>query len=228
MRKTSKLVTIILIITIIAVVGLVSYYAFNYFKNKKINKEASDSVDDFDVNYPTITLAEYEDKINKGIIKEEDIDNNNSNSSYNNDNYSSSRTDLDRLFAPKVVGTIRIPKTDIRYPIYSPPGEKVLEMGIGMLTTENGLNRVGNTTLQGHNWNNWMFFSKNYKLNKGDSIFIKDNRGIQIEYIVYKKMILKPADSKYITRDTNGKREISLSTCANRAKDRLVILAREK
>lgn len=230
MKNTSKLITVILIIMIIAVVGIVSYYTFDYVKNKQIDKEALQEIDQFDQNLPTLTLAEYEDQINKGLINESEFDDevDDPYSSGSSSSSSSNQRDLDKLFAPKVVGTIRIPKTDIRYPIYTPSGEKVLERGIGMLATTKGINKPGNTTLQGHNWRNWMFFSRNHLLTTGDSIFIKDRRGVQVEYIVYKKMTLKPTDAKYITRNTNGKREISLSTCTNATQDRLVILAREK
>ena len=70
MKKGSKFITIILIIMIIIVVGIVSYYTFNYFKNKKIDNYAEKLISDFNVNYPTITLAEYENRINQGIINE--------------------------------------------------------------------------------------------------------------------------------------------------------------
>lgn len=219
-NKTSNFITIILIVIIIAVVGIVSYYSYSYFRNLRINKDAKDEIDDFNKNYPTITLAEYEDKIKNGELDEESDD--------DSDYYNSGNSDLDKLFAPKIIGTIRIPKTDIKYPIYTPSGEKVLEKGIGMLTTDNGLNKVGNTTLQGHNWRNWMFFSRNKNLNNGDSVFIKDKSGLELEYIIYKKFTAKPSDSAYIVRNTNGNTEISLSTCTNAAKDRLIILARKK
>lgn len=218
MKKMSRLITIILIILIILVVGILAYYGFNYFKNKRIDKNALKEVEEFDKNFPTLTLAEYEGLVKKGKLNEDS----------NTDGSGRGGNNLDHMFTVRTVGTIRIPKTSIRYPIYAPPGEKALERGIGMLTTEKGLNKPGNTTLQGHNWRNWMFFSRNHILSKGDSVYIKDKRGVEIEYIIYKKMTLKPSDSKYITRNTNGKREISLSTCTNAAKDRLVILAREK
>lgn len=239
MRDRSKWITVILIVLIIAVVGIVTYYTFDYIKNTRINKEAHEEIDNFDLNTPTITLAEYEEGVRNGTIKEDE--NNpeagltNGSGNYGGNGSSSgtstsalTRAELERLFTPKVVGTIRIPKTDIKYPIYTPSGEKVLEKGIGLLVTDKGINRPGNSTLQGHNWRNWMFFSRNHLLKNGDSIFVKDRRGVEIEYIVYKKMTLKPTAASYITRNTNGRREISLSTCTNLAKDRLVILAREK
>ena len=226
----SKLLTGILIVMIIFVVGAVAYYTFNYFRNKKINENALKEIEEFDRNIPTLTLAEYEDLVKKELIKEDDESTNNqsSNNQSSNQQTQYNGSDLDAVFAVKTVGTIRIPKTSVKYSIYSPAGEKALEQGIGMLATTNGLNREGNTTLQGHNWRNWMFFSRNNLLAIGDSVYIKDKRGVEIEYIIYKKMVLNPSDSKYIIRDTLGKREISLSTCTNEAKDRLVILAREK
>ncbi len=214
-NKMSKIITFVLVVIIVFVVGTLAYYTFNYFKNKKINEKALNEIDEFDKNIPTLTLAEYEE-----LVKKENIDENQESSYVGSDS--------DTLFPLKTVGTINIPKTDIKYPIYSPAGEKALEEGIGMLATDNGLNEEGNTTLQGHNWRNWMFFSRNNILEIGDSVYVKDLRGVEIEYIIYQKMVLKPSDSKYMVRDTYGTREISLSTCTNAAKDRLVILAREK
>ncbi len=231
MNKTSNLLTFILIVIILTVVGIVTYYGYSYFRNLKINRDALEEIEQFDRNTPTLTLAEYEEKVRNGEINEsEEEEKEKENNQIVNESlyHSSGNPELDRLFAPKLVGSIRIPKTNIRYPIYTPSGEKVLEKGIGMLTTDSGLNKTGNTTLQGHNWRNWMFFSRNHTLKVGDSVFIKDNRGVEIEYVIYKKMTVKPSDSKYITRNTNGKVEVSLSTCTNAAKDRLILLAREK
>ena len=231
MNKTSNLLTFILIVIILTVVGIVTYYGYSYFRNLKINRDALEEIEQFDRNTPTLTLAEYEEKVRNGEInEEEEKEKEKENNQIVNESlyHSSGNPELDRLFAPKLVGSIRIPKTNIKYPIYTPSGEKVLEKGIGMLTTDSGLNKEGNTTLQGHNWRNWMFFSRNHTLKIGDSVFIKDNRGVEIEYVIYKKITVKPSDSKYITRNTNGKTEVSLSTCTNAAKDRLILLAREK
>lgn len=225
----SKIFTIILLILIIASLTIAIYKGYEYFKNKKTDNEAKSIVDEFDESIKTITLAEYEEqkknnKQNKNDKKDNEAD--------QESEESGSRSS--RRWRPKksrykyyVIGTIRIPRTGIKYPIYSIAGEKALENGIGMLKTDNGLNEVGDTLLQGHNWNNWMFFSRNHLIKKGDVVYIKDDRGINIKYRVYKKFKTSPTDASYITRDTKGKREITLSTCTNYAKDRLIILARE-
>lgn len=71
------------------------------------------------------------------------------------------------------------------------------------------------------------FFSNNKKLVVGDKIYITDQTGQKIEYSVYKTYTTGDTDFSYATRDTNGKREISLSTCTTDASKRLVIWARE-
>ena len=90
-----------------------------------------------------------------------------------------------------------------------------------------GLNQVGNTIIVGHNYRNGTFFSRNNELANDDEIYITDNSGTRIEYTIYNIYTTSSEDSDYITRDTAGKREISLSTCTDDSRYRLVIWARE-
>lgn len=90
------------------------------------------------------------------------------------------------------------------------------------------LNKPGNVVLIGHNYNDGRFFSNNDKLKNGDKIYITDNDGKKITYKIYKSYITDNSDAEYMTRKTNGKREISLSTCTDDTKSRLIILAREE
>ena len=71
------------------------------------------------------------------------------------------------------------------------------------------------------------FFSNNKLLQVGDKIYITDVTGTKVEYSIYKTYTTSDMDFSYATRDTNGKREISLSTCTTDASKRLVIWARE-
>ena len=91
-----------------------------------------------------------------------------------------------------------------------------------------GLNEVGNTTIVGHNYRNGTFFSNNKKLVEGDKVYITDNSGNKITYVIYKTYTTAPEDSDYLDRDTQGKREISLLTCTDDTKSRLIIWAREQ
>ena len=50
-----------------------------------------------------------------------------------------------------------------------------------------GPNQVGNTVIAGHNYRNGQFFSNNYKLENGDTIYITDNSGTRLQYTIYNK-----------------------------------------
>ena len=90
------------------------------------------------------------------------------------------------------------------------------------------MNKVGNTTITGHNYRNGKFFSNNKNLAVGDVIYITDATGKKITYVIYNVFETEPSDSSYMTRETNGKREISLTTSTDDYKNRLIVVAREK
>lgn len=90
-----------------------------------------------------------------------------------------------------------------------------------------GINVVGNTVIQGHNYRNGMFFSNLSKLTNGDSIYITDKTGLEVRYEVYSVFNAEPTDSSFFKRDTNGLREITLSTCTNDGSLRTIVLAKE-
>lgn len=91
-----------------------------------------------------------------------------------------------------------------------------------------GLNKVGNTVILGHNYRNGTFFSDNKKLENGDLIYITDSEtGTRLKYVIYNTYIAGSDEFDYATRDTAGKREISLSTCTDDVKNRLIIWAKE-
>ena len=89
-----------------------------------------------------------------------------------------------------------------------------------------GLNEEGNTVIIGHNYRNGLFFSNNKKLNNGDKIYITDNSGKKLEYTIYQKFETTPEDTSFYQRDTDGKPEVTLSTCTDDSKARLIIFAR--
>lgn len=224
-EKKSKALTILLVISLIIICSVVIYILVGNLRNKKLEQQSKNELERFDREVPTISLTEYEQKEKEKEKQKNKDKNKNTKKEKRTTGYYSS---YDNSFTYHTIGRIRIPKTSISYPIYSSPGEHALETGIGLIYTENGLNEKGNTVLQGHNWRNWMFFSRNHLLKKGDRIYIKDERGVELEYIVYSKKIYKPEDVSYIQKETKGKKEIALVTCAVAATKRLVVCARVK
>lgn len=92
---------------------------------------------------------------------------------------------------------------------------------------ELGINQVGNTVIQGHNYRNGLFFSNLSKLSNGDAIYITDTTGTKIKYEVYSVFTTNENDTSFYRRDTAGLREITLSTCTDDGANRTIVLAKE-
>lgn len=127
----------------------------------------------------------------------------------------------------EVLGSIIIPKIDCEYAILDTLNEETLRIAIAYVYGP-GLNEVGNTVLFGHNYKDDTFFSNIQDLKLGDLIYIKDKNGTEITYEIYNKYITDPTDANFFTRDTEGKREISLQTSTDDGEQRIVIWAKEK
>ncbi len=127
----------------------------------------------------------------------------------------------------EVVGDIRIPKTNINYPILKTMSNKSLEVSVVQEQTTTGLNNIGNTTISGHNYKNEQFFANNYKIKVGDPIYIKDEISKkELKYDVYDIKEVGENDKSFVQRNTNGATEITLSTCTDNAIHRIVIFAK--
>ena len=71
-------------------------------------------------------------------------------------------------------------------------------------------------------------FGKLSEASNGDEILLKDLSGNTVTYIVYNKYVVEPTGVSCTSQLTNGAREITLITCTNQGKKRLVVKAREK
>ena len=99
---------------------------------------------------------------------------------------------------------------------------------IPMNNAFNNLCEVSNSrVIVGHNYRNGLFFSNNKKLSEGDKIYITDNSGKKLTYTIYSKFETTSEDTSFYQRDTNGKAEVTLSTCTDDSSARIIILARE-
>lgn len=89
-------------------------------------------------------------------------------------------------------------------------------------------NEIGNFCIVGHNYRNNKFFSKVPTLEIGDTIDITDTKGRTLIYEVYDKYVVSPDDVECTSQDTNGKKEITLITCTNDSKGRVIVKAVER
>ena len=226
--KYSKVLTIILIIAIVIIVGLLGFIGIDWYKAYTVGKDTQNSLDQFNSyienNQNNDNNANFENNIDNNNIIEEP--NNNNIIEEPSDNNNNSNHEGLTYKGIKVAGVIEIPKTKVKYNVLDDPSAKAMEVGITIIYGP-GLNQTGNTVLAGHNYRNGTFFSNNNKLSSGDKIYITDLSGKKATYTIYKKYKTDPNDFSYATRNTNGKREISLTTCTDDSSARIIIWAKE-
>lgn len=223
-NKYSKTLSVILVIVIIAIVGLLIYFGIDVYRKFYIEEASGDAFNEFQNKVNEINTNTADNTILN------DVGGMDLNSLYQNTTTNDSNGTGVTYMGYDVIGTIEIPAIDIEYPIIPDYQSSInsLNVAIVMLYPSNiGLNEVGNTVLAGHNYRNGTFFSNNKRLENGDKIYITDTSGERVEYEIYKKYETSTSDSTYMNRDTNGKREISLTTCTDDTTRRLIIWAEE-
>ena len=220
--KYSKFLTVLLIVIIAAVVGLGTFLGVSYYKKYSTDKDSEKFVSTFTEDIGETDQNSTEEIPPEGGSIAENI---------TQAEVSQSTGKKKQYKGFNAIGTIEIPKTGVSYPVLEdPPTVKKLETAITAVFPEGAtLNTVGNVVLIGHNYRNGQFFSNNKKLTNGDKIYITDLNGNKVTYIVYKVYQTSVGDTESYNRDTDGKREITLSTCTDASNDqRILVLAAEQ
>ena len=215
--KYSNFLTVLLVIIILAIIGIIGFLGYRYYENYMIKNNSENFVDSF---------------INDSANKNNTTNNTNTdmgnifNGVEQGNTTTGSTTEKPQYNGYDMVGTIEIPATNVKYTILDVSALSVTGLETSVIAIYGDLNQVGNTTIIGHNYRNGLFFANNKKLNIGDKVYITDLTGQRLAYTIYNKYETDENDDEYMTRDTNGAREISLSTCTDDAKARLVIWAK--
>lgn len=220
--RYKKFLTFLMIIIIIAVIGLLGYLLYDFLVNYFAQKDAEKVVDLFEEQFAN-KIGSIQTNMQEIATPTVEEPQNTNNSSTNSGN-TTSNTITYRDYT--MIGTIQIPKIKLKSPIVDKVTPKSISAAVAVLYGP-GLNQIGNTVIVGHNYRNGTFFSNNKKLAVGDKIYVTDQTGTKIEYTITNTYTTSDTDFDYATRDTQGKREISLSTCTEDVKKRLVIWARE-
>ena len=225
-RGYSKALTVILIMIIVAVIGLVAYLGFDYYSRYRTNKDGEAFVDSLTEG---VTVDAPEDVSTNTTSEIENITT--SSNETNTTETSGGETSNKKRPTYKgfyTLGSIEIPKTGVKYPVLEKVTKRSLETSVAVVWPENAeLNKPGNVVIVGHNYRNGVFFSNNKKLSKGDKIYITDLNKNRIAYTIYNIFEASDTDTKFYNRNTDGKREITLSTCTDDSSARLIIEARE-
>ena len=235
--KYGNLLTVILIVAIIAIIGIVILIGYRIYKAYYIDTGATDAATKFEE-----VVQQEQNNINNNVVVDNNTITNNtveqgnkvdisngiqSTNTSSGGTSSSQTTNKTKYKGFDVIGTIQIPAIELKYPILEQLTKKSLETSVVLMYTAKGLNCEGNSVIIGHNYRNGTMFSNVKKLTNGDYIYITDTSGNKVKYTVYSIYRTSGNDSEYMTKNTNGKREIALSTCTDDSKARTIVLAKE-
>lgn len=121
---------------------------------------------------------------------------------------------------------LSIPGLDINYPVLSETSEELLKISLNKYWGPEP-NKIGNYCIVGHNYANGKLFGKLAQMKIGDIATLKDTNGKKVTYEAYEIYVVEPTDVSCTSQLTNGKKELTLITCTNYGKQRLVIKCRE-
>lgn len=196
----NKVLNFIIILLLIVITVTIIAIVIKYGRNQINEKNLSAVVDEFETKYS------------------EKIENQN-----NNDEKISEDIMIDDY---KVIGLITIPKINLKYPILDRTDNKGMKISITKFWG-NELNEIGNITLAGHNNRDGTMFGKTKLLEKGDIIQITDMTNRTVDYEVFDYYIIDPNDVSCVESVDGSTKEVTLITCSNGNKKRLVTKARK-
>lgn len=177
-----------------------------------------------------------DNSINKSTYKSEKL----STLYENNDNTSEENIDNNNLIEEKeypkeeildtykgyeVCAKIEIPVISLKANILSNYSKKALNVSATKFWGADP-NQNGNFCVAGHNTKS--MFSNIKKLNIGDILFITDREVGKVEYEIFDIYKVKPDDVNCLDSVNDNEKEVTLITCTNDSKKRVIIKAKEK
>lgn len=201
--------------------------AQNLLASVNLNEQQDNTIISKDNNIMVVVLGENERNSEDALQVSEIEKQINANSG----STSQSKTNTEKYTASNgetysILGVVNIPKINVNYSILSETSDTLLKISPCKFWGPN-INEVGNFVIVGHNYRNSKFFSKVPTLNTGDIIEITDLSGRKVNYAVYNMYTVDPTDVTCTSQLTGGRREITLITCTNDSKQRVVVKARE-
>lgn len=219
LKKKKRFYKIQFVLSLLALIILISYVVQRNLTEIKQKTEAQNLLNDFssldttvaDDDTLIVSLSESAEE-----IKEEPKVLDQFNTVYKTDSGMEYRVD----------SILNIPSLEINYPVLNDSNNELLKISLNKFWGGEA-NSVGNYCIVGHNYDGKdIFFGKLHKIKNGDIVELKDKTGKTLKYQVYNKFIVEPTDVACTSQLTNGKTEMTLITCANGGKNRLIVKCR--
>lgn len=119
----------------------------------------------------------------------------------------------------EVIGILKISSINLKAPIVN--GEENLNYVVAKYKNSPNFGENGNTILAAHNNMKGSIFRNLYKVKIGDTVEVQKDNEV-FKYQITQREIVEPNDFSLLTQDLR-KKEITLITCINRAKQRLIL-----
>lgn len=230
MKRKKLIYKIELFLSVFLICLLFSYYIYAEYdrsKSEEVSKEILAEVKD---QVDTTVKKDENDKIVvildvPGAQEDEEQTNNNSTQTNNTKIDTKTYTSKDGVkYTTEAI--LKIPKINIEYPVLSATSPDLLFVSINKYWGPQP-NEVGNYCIVGHYYENGKMFGKLHKLKNGDKAELTDLSGNTITYQVYNKYVVEPTDTRCTSQLTDGRKELTLITCTNGGKQRLVVKLRQ-
>lgn len=238
LKRKKRIYKIYFFLAVFLVFALSSYYIYAEYdknKNEEQSREILSSLN-FESNLEDDTTIKFEENATIVILNEETTEPVIISSTLENTEVETESGNTETVNVTKYttesgqeywpIATITIPSIDVTYPILNTCSTELLKISPCYYHGAQP-NTVGNFCIAGHNYRTSKFFSKVPTLENGDSIFIEDLTKTTVEYIVYDKYQVNEDQLECTSQLTNGKTEITLITCTNDGKQRVIVKARK-
>lgn len=234
LKRKKKVYKFHFFLSIFLICVLISFYIYAEYDRNKSEETSQELLTDFNEEMPEDTTIA---KNNVLVVVLDDTAQNTGsgdNSSQEKPQTAISKQKVQTTndgYRYKTIASINIPKINVNYPILDGETDSVEETDALLKISPTKFwgadpNEVGNFCIVGHNYRNTKFFSKVPTLVNGDLIEITDAAGKTQKYSVYNKFEVVPEDLSCTSQLTNGKKEITLITCTDDSKLRVIIKAR--
>ena len=235
LKKKKRMYKFNFIISIILIVVLFSFYAYaEYDRNKTADISQEILLGTTDTDNTTmksdsdvwIVALDGNDDVVESDIKENIQGEASTNTSQKNPAFTSAKSTYTASNGKtyEIVGKVKIPSINVDYSILSKTSDELLKVSVCKFWGSNP-NEIGNLCIAGHNYRNKRFFSKVPTLKVGDIIEITDLNNTTLKYSVYDKYTVDPTDTSCTSQITNGKKIVTLITCTDDSKQRVIVQA---
>lgn len=234
LKRKKKIYKILFMISIFSIITLFSMYIYAEYDRNKDESISDDILSYITSKNDKTTVSDYKNalvvKITQDVAKEleekQDID-------MEENQELQIATATSTYTAPngkqyEYIGIVNIPKLNITYPILSNTTDELMKVAPCKFHGSNP-NEVGNLCIIAHNYRRkGVFFSDVPTLENGDIIEIQDLSQKTVQYEVYDVHTVSPDDTSDTTQKTDGRREVTLITCTNDSKERVIVRCKEK